>query len=173
MDFVQVIIFVVIFFRIVMFLNKMRGGNKKKSPTTSVFDTIQKQLKDLEESFETTPTPTQSSTPTKPIPIPEYTESRIPEPVTIYEEAQSSEILVAPYSNLEEGIIDPIHTSKFKHHQTSDFEHFDSSEFIHRDITDDEVGNEKRRIGKNYLKDFDAKKAFIHSIIFERKHFDV
>lgn len=168
-----------------MFLNKMRGGGNKKKSKPSVFDTLQKQLKDLEQSFEETPTPTvttRTGTPTKPIPIPGLSLERKP----IYPTAESAEILEAPYSNLEEGIIDEVHQSKFKHHgakfkhhqtsefehhQTSEFEHFDSAAFTHRDITDDEVGKERKKNGKDYLKDFDAKRAFVHSIIFERKHF--
>ena len=67
----------------------------------------------------------------------------------------SAEVLKSPYSNLEEGILDDIHRSKFAHHSG--------------DVNmPPEVYHEKKI---NLFENISPKDAFVYSLIFDRKYF--
>lgn len=68
----------------------------------------------------------------------------------------SLEITEAPYSNLEEGIIDDVHKSKFPHH---------NMEFAFE--------KKQSKASIELFKKVSKKEAFIYSEIFNRKYFQV
>jgi len=156
-DFIPFIIFVVIFFRILGWLSRISKSGKKggKKKSNSVFDEIKRQMEEMQRAYEEQNNP-------QPLPEPIVEESKtINKKIRLLDStrAQSAEITEAPYSNLEEGILDEVHKSKFSHHA--------------RIINKGEIGAMEAKKKVNYLKNFDPKTAFIHSIIFDRKHFDV
>ena len=68
----------------------------------------------------------------------------------------SAEVLNSSYSNLEEGILDEEHQSRFAHHGGQQLQ----------------PAKVKRSKRKNLFKDVSPKEAFVYSLIFDRKHFD-
>lgn len=156
---IRFIILAVLVFRFTAWISRLSKKKKPQKQTGGLFDEIQKQLKQLEDSFEEAPqqqeTPRPVTVTARPKPVSQYPTATSMEGQSL--EGQSLEITRAPYSNLEKGILDDVHQSKFEHH----------------DITKDEIGDHKETERVNLLEDFDPKKAFIHSLIFDRKHFDV
>ncbi len=73
-----------------------------------------------------------------------------------YPQVQSLEITEAPYSNLEENILDDVHKSKIPHHKLGEIK---------------AMKPEKRKLPS--LRKFNARQAFIQSLIFNRKHFKI
>lgn len=146
-----------------------RGKKKKKGPqgeqqksSKSLMEMLQEQMQKAEQQLNealpdlkeiTHQSPEEEEEPYL-NPIDEYTP--LSEQVELHEyEPISAEILNAPYSNLEEGILDDTHRSKFAHHQKSE-------------------QSTKSKAQPNDLFDkVSPKEAFVYSLIFKRKYFDV
>ena len=111
----------------------------QEQPKGGFFEEFMRQLEELEN-----PKPVENPYPTA-APV---TMENIPPP------AKSSEITVAEYSNLEQGIIDETHRSKFPHHKLT----------AH-------LPQKKQVKPIQLFKNVDAREAFVYSLIFERKEY--
>lgn len=129
--------------------NSPEGGSFPKKPKKSIFE----QLEDLEKRLEKSIEPKKQKE-VKPVPkVEEYRplSEQVDRPTY---QPISLEITEAPYSNLEEGILDEVHKSKFPHHQEGT-----------------SLALEKEPIA--LFEQVSKKEAFIYSEIFKRKYFQV
>ena len=133
--------------------------NTDREPARGFFEELREQMKSLENAAETI-----SSVEQEPVsqPVEDYKspgqeyESLADQIELTQYEPISSEILQSPYSNLEEGVIDPVHQSKFEHHGGQALQ----------------VATVKRTKRKNLFREVSPKEAFVYSLIFDRKYFD-
>lgn len=115
--------------------------------------TFLEQLEDLEKRIGDTIEPQEVVEPTKKTqeyqPLSDEVNRPTYQPISL-------EITEAPYSNLEEGIIDDVHRSKFPHHQKA-------STLLKKE--------QKQPI--ELFQKISKKEAFIYSEVFKRKYFQV
>ncbi len=162
-----------VIFQVISATNKAnkKKRNKPHSPSPSVnpapsqksakqkdrgfIEEIERQIKELEQEVKPKPKPTLSpvSTPKEKPKRTTLSERRTLIKKTLKPVAKSAEITKPAYSNLEKGILDETHLSKLPHGQVQ------------------EAAVVEHRSYPNALKNFNAKEAFIHSIIFNRKYF--